>query len=65
MDYLKNISEEALHDVIYSLKPIYLEKGYVLLKPDDTAESLYFIEDGIVELYTTFEGNEFVLERLY
>lgn len=26
---------------------------------------MYFIEDGAVELYTTFEGNEFVLERLF
>jgi CRP-like cAMP-binding protein len=23
------------------------------------------MEDGVVELYTSFEGNEFVLERLY
>ena len=26
---------------------------------------MYFVEDGAVELYTNFEGNEFVLERLY
>jgi len=36
-----------------------------LLKPDDQANVLYFVEDGAVELYTTFEGNEFILERLY
>ena len=37
----------------------------MLLRPDDNAESMYLIEDGAVELYTTFEGNEFVIERLY
>lgn len=23
------------------------------------------VEDGAVELYTTFEGNEFIIERIY
>ena len=28
------------------------------------ADALYFIEEGIVEAYTKFENNEFVLEQL-
>jgi CRP-like cAMP-binding protein len=40
------------------------EKGFILFKPDDHADSVYFVEDGIVEFYTKFEGNEFILERL-
>jgi CRP-like cAMP-binding protein len=26
---------------------------------------VYFIEDGAIEFYTKFEGNEFILERLH
>lgn len=37
----------------------------MLLKPEEAADCLYLVEDGAVELYTTFEGNEFILERLY
>jgi hypothetical protein len=65
VDYFKNISIDAHHDIIYSLKPRQYEKGYVLLKPDDAAESVYFIEEGAIEFYTKFEGNEFILERLH
>jgi len=65
VSYCTNISNEALHDLIHQLKPKYYEKGTILLKPDDTYSSLYFVEDGCLEIYTTFEGNEFIIERLY
>jgi CRP-like cAMP-binding protein len=47
------------------LKPKYYEKGDVLMKPDDVSDSIFFIEEGVVEVYTLFEGNIFVLDRLY
>jgi len=65
VSYCKKISREALHDLIYQLKQRYYEKGTILLKPDDTYSSLYFVEDGCLEVYTLFEGNEFIIERLY
>lgn len=65
MDYFFNLSIEALHDILYGLKPRYYEKGIVLKKPDDPITSLSLIEDGCVEVYTNCEGNEFVIERLY
>lgn len=65
LDYFQGISSEALHDIMYSLKPKYFEKGQVLIKPDDKTDTLHFVEAGILEVYTLFEGNEFVLERLY
>ena len=29
------------------------------------SNTLYFVEDGIVEVYTRFEGSQFVLEQLH
>lgn len=36
-----------------------------MLTNEQTVNSVFFIENGVVETYTTFEGNEFVLEQLY
>ena len=36
------------------------------MKPGDDANSLYFIQDGLVEIYTMSEtGEDFVLEKLF
>ena len=36
-----------------------------MLTEEQPANALYFIEEGILEVYTKFENNEFVLEQLY
>ena len=36
-----------------------------MLGEDNVCESLIFIEEGCLEVYTTFEANEFIIERLY
>lgn len=35
------------------------------MKPDDKSETLWFVESGILEIYTMCEGNEFIIDRLY
>jgi signal-transduction protein with cAMP-binding, CBS, and nucleotidyltransferase domain len=65
IEYFKYLSKEALHDVMYFLRPRYYEKGDILLRPDDHANTLLFIEEGLLEIYTKMEGNEFVIEKLY
>ena len=37
----------------------------MILDPTDSSNMIYFIEDGIVEVYTRFEGSQFVLEQLH
>ena len=37
----------------------------MLLRTEDHANSLLFVEAGVLELYTNFEGNEFIIQRLY
>ena len=41
------------------------EAGHVVVKEGTVASSMFFIVSGVVETYTTMEGNEFVLDRLY
>ena len=35
------------------------------MDPSKDSNTLYFVEDGIVEVYTRFEGTVFVLEHLH
>lgn len=41
------------------------DKGHLVLKENDLAKSLIFIDYGVLEVYTKFEGNEFVIENLH
>ena len=43
----------------------HYQEGDILQRPGDTATSLFFIQDGIVEVYSDFDGNNFVIERLH
>jgi CRP-like cAMP-binding protein len=38
--------------------------GDEIIREGEMADSLMFIEEGVVEVYTEFEGNAFVLESL-
>ena len=37
----------------------------MILDPSKDSNTLYFVEDGIVEVFTRFEGTIFVLEHLH
>ena len=63
--YFQDLEELTYVDLTYHLEPVQMEQGQVLFRPDENADKLIFIVDGVVELYTYFEQNEFVLERLF
>lgn len=65
VDYLRGVSYDILFDIMLHLKPRSYEKDEIVLANEHNANSILFIEDGVLELYTHFEANEFVLERLY
>jgi len=50
---------------MYKLKPVFYEKGEIILRAFAEITSLMLINKGVVDVYTTLEGNEFVLDRLY
>lgn len=65
VDYMEKISDETLYDVIFSLASKDYESGTVILAEEQLANSLFFVEQGMLEIYTQFEGNEFIIEKLH
>lgn len=64
-DFAKGDSQPVLFDIIYSLQTQKRQKGEQLQIAGEDADELYFLESGIIEVYTEFEGSEFVIERLF
>lgn len=66
VDYLRDIEQDAIHDILYNLKTERFSRGHILQKPGDNADTLFFLVDGVIEIYTTIEdADEFVIERLF
>lgn len=67
--YFNDINDEELHDIIYNLDTQKFSKNDILQKPGDNAEKLFFLLDGVIEIYTMLEndenGEEFILEKLF
>ena len=53
------------HDLIYKLAPKQYETGQILLKEYSNANSLLFVEYGVVEVFFELEGDEFIVDNLY
>ena len=65
VEYLAKHDDEVLYDLMFSLQPKTFEKDSIVLAEENAANALYFIEEGILEVYTKFENNEFVVEQLH
>ena len=65
VEYLKSLECELYHDLLYKLETRTLEPHQTFLKERDPIDRLTIIEFGCLELYTEYEGTEFVLEKLY
>ena len=58
VEYFKDIGNDALHDIIYNLDTQKFSKNDILQKPGDNAEKLFFLLDGVIEIYTMLENEE-------
>ena len=58
VEYFKDIGDEALHDIIYNLNTAKFSRGDILQKPGDNAEKLFFLQDGVIEIYTMLEEDD-------
>ena len=43
---------------------MFIERGTYLLQERDKVDTIYIVISGLLEVYTEFDGNEFLLERL-
>lgn len=64
VDYLAACDDTLLNEIIFSLIQTQYEKNSIVLHAKEPADQIYFVEEGVVEVYTQFEGNEFIIDRL-
>ena len=64
VEYMKNASVEAKHEILFKFKKINFEKGGYLYKINDIATKMYIIQAGTVEIEHKAEGEPFIIERL-
>jgi signal-transduction protein with cAMP-binding, CBS, and nucleotidyltransferase domain len=50
---------------MYKLIPKRYEAGNVILKVGQKIDNVIFVLNGVLEVYTELEGNEFLIEKLY
>lgn len=66
VDYFKDVGDDALHDIIYNLKTKKYQQNEILQEPGDNATSMFFLQDGVIEIFTKTENNHvFMLEKLF
>mmetsp|Transcript_30927 Transcript_30927/g.47301 ORF Transcript_30927/g.47301 Transcript_30927/m.47301 type:complete len:88 (-) Transcript_30927:50-313(-) len=54
-----------MHDLIYNIDYKVFDEGELILKEGEPINNVLFIEFGVVEVYTEFDGHEFIIDRLY
>ena len=64
VEYLDKVPDDILFDLIFSLISVSIDKDQPVLNVFDSISSIYFIEEGTVEVWTSFEGNEFRMDTL-
>ena len=50
--YFSRIEDNALYEIMFSMRTTEFSKGTIFQKPGEDATSLFFLQEGIVEVYT-------------
>ena len=58
------LNKHLFHKILYSFEIKYYSPGDLVLKEDDPTNNIYIVVNGSLEIYNTFEGNEFIIETL-
>jgi len=67
IDYFKGLDEITKQEIIYSLEEKTHPEGSMICKRNTTADRLFLIKSGIVEVVTTFDSrikDKFIVEKL-
>jgi len=54
----------VLFDLIFSLKQELYDKETIILAEDKVVDSIFFLEEGTIEVSTEFDNNIFVIDKL-
>ena len=63
--FFDQITKEQLHMIMYSMKEKFLFPGEYIAKKNTTAENFTLIMSGQANVVTEFEGNDFIMAKLY
>jgi len=64
LPFFVDIEEWTLHRIVYQMKRRILDKGTLLYKAQEEVNHFRIVQDGIIDVFTFFEGKEFIIERL-
>lgn len=53
--YLANMDDSCFFDIMFAMRPKSFEKDQVVLSTDQSSENLYIINEGVLEVSTSFE----------
>jgi CRP-like cAMP-binding protein len=62
--FLSNVDDESLFDIIFALSVTSIEKDENIIVPEDKSAALMIIAEGTVDVVTSFESNEFTIDKL-
>ena len=58
------LNEQLFHKVLYQFRLRLINSGEIILEEKDVINTIIIVEHGVLEVFTEFEGNEFVIEKL-
>ena len=64
LEYFEKITNAQFHEFVYELETQNIEAGEILLKEGDETNDLIIVGNGCLEIYSEFDGNEFILDFL-
>ena len=65
LDYLAKVEDEVLYDIMFNLESHFIEKDSTILNDKEEELSLTFVEQGQIDVYTKFEGSDFIIDKLH
>ena len=54
-----------MHHLVAKMRQEFFLQGQIIQTEGSEADGFMIVANGCVELYTTFEGNEFIIERVF
>ena len=58
------MNKHIFHKILYSFQMKFYNHGDVLLREGDEIDKIIFVVNGSLDVFSEFEGNEFIIDKL-